>query len=86
MSYEDLEEARVKRAEKESTQESKGQGKRGRKRKSTMLEAPEPRNKIARVSRALKPAGAPVTQVSRTQDTEDIIAPEPLRAPVARMW
>jgi len=85
MNYEDLEEARAKRAEKESTQEAKGQGKRGRKRKSAALEAPELRNKMARISRALKPAGAPVTQVSGTQDAEDVIAPEPLRAPVARM-
>ena len=41
MSYEDLEEARAKRVEKESTQGAKGQAKRGRKRKSGPLEAEE---------------------------------------------
>jgi hypothetical protein len=34
MSYEDLEEARVKRAEKDAAKEAKGKGKRGRKRKT----------------------------------------------------
>jgi hypothetical protein len=39
MSFEDIEEARRKRAEKDAT---KGKGKRGRKRKSTVVEADEP--------------------------------------------
>jgi hypothetical protein len=39
MSYEDLEEARVKRAEKDAAKEAKGKGKRSRKRRSVTLEA-----------------------------------------------
>jgi hypothetical protein len=56
---------------------------RGRKRTSAALEAPEPPNKMARISNAHEPASALVMQASRTQIVE--IAPEPLRAPVARM-
>jgi hypothetical protein len=41
MSYEDLEEARAKRVEKEAAKEAKSKGKRGRKRKSATLEAEE---------------------------------------------
>jgi hypothetical protein len=41
ISYEDFQEARVKRAEKDATKEAKGKGKRGRKRKSAMPEAGE---------------------------------------------
>ena len=41
MSYEDLEEARAKRAEKEAANEAKGKGKRGRKCKSATPEADE---------------------------------------------
>ena len=39
MSYEDLEEARLKRAEKEAAKNAKGKGKRGRKLKNVTLEA-----------------------------------------------
>ncbi|KAJ8069800.1 hypothetical protein OCU04_000216 [Sclerotinia nivalis] len=51
MSYENLEEVRVKCAEKEAAKEAKeakGKGKRGRKRKSAVLEAeaPEPNIKV----------------------------------------
>ena len=41
MSYEDLEEARAKRAEKEAAKEAKGKGKRGRKPKSAVSKAEE---------------------------------------------
>jgi len=71
MSYEDIEEARIKCAAKDAT---KGKGKRGRKRKSIELEAdkpepdepgePEPKPQVARI----------------------IEAPGPWRAPVARMY
>jgi hypothetical protein len=84
MSFEDLEEAQAKRVEKESTQAAKGKAKRGRKRKSATLEALEPRNKMARISKAPKLASTLATQVSGIQAAED--APEPLGAPVARMW
>jgi len=52
MSYEDLEEARTKRAAKEKATVGKGKGKRGRKRKSPAPEAgsPEPWAKVARRS------------------------------------
>jgi hypothetical protein len=50
MSYEDIEEARAKRAAKEATA---GKGKRGRKRKSPPeAGAPEPKAKVARISEA----------------------------------
>jgi len=41
MSYKDLVEARAKRVIKEATRVAKGKGKRGRKRKSSTLEAEE---------------------------------------------
>jgi hypothetical protein len=77
MSYKDLEEARAKRADKEAAKEAKGKGKRGRKRKSTALEADalEPNAKVVRMSEAPAPPVA-----------EDEIVPEPWRAPVARMY
>jgi hypothetical protein len=59
---------------------------RGRKRKSAELEAPEPTNKVARMSNAPKPASALVMQASRTQTADNEIAPEPYRAPIARMY
>jgi len=57
MSYEDLEEARWKRAAKEKA--TAGKGKRGRKRKSPAPE-PEPEAKVARMSEVPEPAKAPV--------------------------
>ena len=72
MSYKDLV---AKRAEKKAKEQEKAKGtkKRGRKRKSPEeAGAPEPEAKIARRSES------PVE--------EDEIAPEPWRAPVARMW
>jgi hypothetical protein len=64
--------------------------KRGRKRKSTVLEAeaeaeelePEPSAKMARTSKALALSRASVMQ---TPNAEDEIVPEPWRAPVAKM-
>ena len=88
MSYEDLEKARAKRADKEAAKEAKGKGKRGRKRKSAALEAdtPEPNAKVVRMSEALAPTRASVVQMSGTPVAEDEIVPEPWRAPVARMY
>lgn len=71
MSYEDLEEARTKRADKEAAKEAKGKGKRGRKRKIE-ADAPEP--------------NAKVVQMSGTSVAEDEIVPEPWRTPVARIY
>jgi hypothetical protein len=74
MSYEDLEVARAKRAEKEAAKEAKGKGKRGRKRKMATPEAdaPEPNAKVVRMS--------------RTPVAEDEIVLKLWRAPVARMY
>jgi hypothetical protein len=77
MSYEDLEEARAKRAEKEAAKEAKGKGKRGgRKRKSTASEvdAPEPKAKVARMIESREPWKAPVARMSEAQVAEDEIA------------
>lgn len=93
MSYEDLEEARAKRAEKEAAKEAKGKGKRGRKRKNPASEADaseseadasQPSAKMLRMSEA--PARSPVVRMSRTSPGEGNIVPNPLRAPMARMW
>lgn len=73
MSYEDLEEARKKRAEKDAAKE-KSKGKRSRKRKSAALEtdAIGPRTKVARISEELELVRAPVPSVQAV--------------PVARMY
>lgn len=75
MSYEDIKEAREKRAAKEQATANKG--KRGRKRKSPApkADAPEPKAKVARMSEAPEPARAPVAWMSEVQV-----------APVARMY
>ena len=65
MSYEDIEEARAKRAAKEAI---KGKGKRGRKRKISALEAGD-------LEPVLEPKAARMIE-----------APQPGRAPVARMY
>ena len=63
MSYEDLEEARAKRAAKDAAK-AKSKGKRGRKRKSPV---PEPKAKVARTSEASEPVrvSGQVTPVAR---------------------
>jgi hypothetical protein len=86
ISYEDLEEARAKRAEKDATREAKGKAKRGRKRKSV---TPEPEEATAgkakrgrkRKSAALE-AEPPKAKVARILDSK---APEPASASVAQM-
>ena len=83
MSYEDLVEARAKRAEKEAAKEAKGKGKR-RKPKSAgpEVEASEDSGKRARKrKRAAIEPGTPesANKVARTSEAE------PWKAPVARM-
>ena len=56
MSYEDLEEARAKRAAKEKATVEKGRGKRGRKRKSP---APEEASSVSTDNEVLEPGKAP---------------------------
>jgi hypothetical protein len=73
MGYEELQDARAKRAETEAAKATKAQVKRGRKRTNALLEADatEPKRKVARVREELAPTLAPV--------------PSP-RVPVARMY
>jgi hypothetical protein len=86
MSYEDLEEARAKRAEKEAAKEAKGKGKRGRKPKDGVSEAEdasadkENRGR-KRKSTALE-ADAPEPKAKKARISEPS---EPWKAPVARM-
>ncbi|KAH6680178.1 hypothetical protein B0J14DRAFT_557548 [Halenospora varia] len=70
MSYEDIGEARAKRAaKKQAKAKGRGRGKRGRKRKSLALEvdALEPKTKVAWISEAPEPARAPVAWMSEVQ-------------------
>jgi hypothetical protein len=100
MSYEDLEEARAKRAAKDAM---KGKVKRGRKRKSAALEADEPEAEpeepeVAHAAEKVitekrKRARKRKSAVQEGEETEPeqevahtIDAPEPWRAPVARMY
>ena len=93
MSYEDLEEARAKRAEKEAAKEAKGKGNRGRKPKSAAPEAEEAsadKGKCGRKRKSAAPGAdvsepkAKVARMSEAQVEKDEIVPEP-KAPVARM-
>jgi hypothetical protein len=97
MSFEDIEEARAKRATKEVI---KGKGQRGRKRKSAALEAdepeaadepePEPEPEVARAAKEVIIGSGRRGQKRRIATPEPEVAriiksPEPWRAPVARM-
>lgn len=89
MSYEDIEEARLKRASKDA---AKGQGKRGRKRKSVAVEAdedePEPEPQVACAAKEVKGKGSRKRTRADTPEPEVALlkeAPGPWRAPVARM-
>lgn len=90
MGYDELKEAREKRAKTEAKAAIKAQtkGKRGRKRASAALEADasKPARKAARVSQARK-APVPVNEgISRVLISDDVVASEQWRAPVARMF
>jgi hypothetical protein len=94
MSFEDIEEARRKRAEKDAT---KGKGKRGRKRKSSAIEPDEPeaepeaayaakedttgKKKRGRKRKSAVQDAEPEPKVAQTLETS-----VPWRAPVARMY
>jgi hypothetical protein len=84
MSYADLQEARVKRAEKDAAKEAKGKGKRGRKRKSATPEAEEATADKAKRGRKRKSvaleaeAPEPIAKVARTSKA-------PARASVVQM-
>ncbi|USP74831.1 transposase [Curvularia clavata] len=85
MGYEELVEAREKRVEKDAAQKAKGQGKRGRKRTSAVLEADkaEPNTKARRIARKLL-SKLTTSTVAAVVGVES--APTPWRAPVARMY
>jgi len=85
MSYEDLEEARAKRAEKDAAKEANGKGKRGRKPKSTMSEAETSADKgnHGRKRKSTAPeADAPEPKAKKARMIE---SPELWKAPVSRM-
>ncbi|KAH6721863.1 hypothetical protein BKA61DRAFT_164290 [Leptodontidium sp. MPI-SDFR-AT-0119] len=93
MSYEDLEEARVKRVVKEATRAAKGQGKRGRKPKSSPPEVGEDIADTARRGRKRKSGtleadegDADTARCSRKRKSAAQDSPEPsnkvARAPV----
>ncbi|OBT39571.1 hypothetical protein VE00_09486 [Pseudogymnoascus sp. WSF 3629] len=95
MSYEDLEEARAKRAEKEAAKEAKGKGKRGRKCKSATLdEAITDKAKRGRKRKSAVPeadASEPKAKVARASNALEptrgsVAQMTGLRVPVARMW
>jgi hypothetical protein len=89
MGYDELKDAREKRAEAEAATRAKGKGKRGRKRTYAAAEADaaEPKQpKAARVSKARKPPVPADEQISRTLVAEDKAILGPWRAPVARMY
>ena len=74
MSYEDLEEARAKRAAKEQNAAGKGKSRRKRKKQASEADALEPKAKAACMSEAPESARASRTLMSEAQV-----------APVARM-
>lgn len=87
MSYEDLEEARVKRAEKDAAKEAKGKGKRSRKRRSVTPEADVAtlvKTKRGRKRKSDLPEGdAPESSIKVTRMTEALL-PESARASVVQ--
>ena len=94
MSYEDLEEARAKRAGEEAAKEANGKGNRGRKPKSAAPEVEEASADKGKRGRKRKSAAleadapepkAKMARMSEAQVEEDKNVPEPVRAPVARM-
>lgn len=100
MTNEDLEQARIKRKEKEDAKEAKGTSQRGRKRKAVISVADmpelqaktwaareEPDVLVDALANALAdPAPEVALQMGRTLGIEDTVVATPLRAPVARMW
>jgi hypothetical protein len=86
MSYEDLEDARTKRAEKEAAKQAKGKGTRGRKPKSAAPEVEEvstdERDRGRKRKSAATEAAAPEPKAKVARMSEGL---EPAMAPVAQM-
>jgi hypothetical protein len=88
MGYEELVEAREKRAEKDAAQKAKGKGKQGGKRKSAAVEddAAKPKTKARRVTEEPEPAVTLATTSTVAAVVGIETAPALWRAPVARMY
>ena len=100
MTYEDLEQARIKRKEKEDAKKAKGSSQRGGKRKAviSVVDMPEPQAKTWEVDEEpdvlvnaladalADPAPEVILQMGGTLGIEDTVVATPFRAPVARMW
>jgi hypothetical protein len=90
MGYEELVEAREKRAEKEAAWKVRGKGKRGQKRTSAAPEADaeKPKTKATRVTKKLKSATTmnAVVQIDGIVVAQVKAAPASWTAPVARMY
>jgi len=91
MSFEDLEKARAERVVKEAAKEAKKAAKEAKEgAKEVKKLATAVRRKRGRKCKSGEEAGAPELKVNvaRTSEAqvEDKIAPQPWRAPVARMW
>jgi len=86
MSYKDLKEARVKRAEKEAAKEAKGKGKRGRKPKNGISKAEDAsadkENRSRKRKSAALEADAPEPKAKKVRISEPS---EPWKAPVAQI-
>jgi hypothetical protein len=82
MGYEELIEAREKRAEKDAAQKAKGKSKRGRKRTKAAVEddIAEPKTRKTRMNEEPEPEPATTSTVGIET------APAPWRAPIARMY
>ncbi|KAF2855343.1 hypothetical protein T440DRAFT_504761 [Plenodomus tracheiphilus IPT5] len=93
MSYEDIEAARAKRAEQEANRHAQGKRKRGRPKRIAVEavaeeEAEATADKGARKNpkRAAQEADEPLALQASVIHVIEESAPEPYRAPVARMW
>jgi hypothetical protein len=94
MGYDELMEAREKRAEKDAAQEAKGKGKRGRKRTSAAVEddIAKPKTKTTRVTEEPEPEPEPepATTPATMSTVAGVVGNEastaPWRVPVARMY
>jgi hypothetical protein len=94
MSYEDLQEARTKRAEKEAAKEAEGKGKRGRKPKNAALESEgasadnvkRGRKRKRAVTESVTPESANTKVARMSKASEPVMAPlAQMIAPVAQM-
>ena len=91
MSYEDIEQARAKRAEKEAANEAKRAKKAEKVLRATPTTEEAAPRKTQRGRKRKRSADAPepetnMAQTTRTEVEESVMASEPWQAPVAKMW